>query len=71
VVLRNEKTGQEIKVGDIVETFRGDKVVVKTIVEPNATSESGYVYVTYSDVKEFEFTRSYYPSVISAKFYEN
>ena len=59
-----EKTGCEVKCGDVAETFRGDVVYVEGWDEPAHPGSTGRVYV-----KEFGdrgFNCSYYPSVIGA-----
>lgn len=57
IMLVDKNTGIEIKIGDTVTTFRGDKVTVTDIAD--------LVYVTHSN----GITKSgYYMSVINAKY---
>lgn len=60
--LINTETGLEVKVGDEVTTFRGEKFILDSIVEPHKPSSTGKVYVTGDD-----FRRGFYPSVIGCK----
>lgn len=56
--LYNEKTGDEIKVGDIVTTFRGESVTVTGWPKDGRNK----VWVKNADGD----TREYFPSVIDA-----
>lgn len=57
--LINNKTGKEVKVGDKVSDFRGDKGIL-TDVTPH-TGANGHIYMDGC---------RYYPSVIDCKFVE-
>ena len=59
-------TGNEVKVGDVVETSKGDKVTVKYFAEPHKPSSSGKVYVEH----ENGFGMEYFVSVIGAEWIE-
>jgi len=61
-----EKTGAEVKVGDIVETSRGQKVRVDFFREPHKPASSGKVVVKGADGS----AREYYVSVIGAEWIE-
>lgn len=61
-----EDTGKDVKVGDLVQTFRGDEVVVEHIAKPHSPASTGRVYVSRHDGSEAEF----FPSVIGAKWIE-
>ena len=69
--LVDEKTGKEVKVGDRVTTFRGDKGILKGWKEPYDFKENalrgGKVYV---QVEGDTFTCEWYPQVICTKFVE-
>lgn len=58
-----EKTGQEVKVGDKVETFRGETVEVSFFRPPHKPSSEGHV-----SVKRDGGTREFYVSVIGAEW---
>lgn len=63
--LVHELSGEEIKVGDIVKTFRGEDAVVTHMQPPQHAASSGKVTVRLVGNKlETEF----FPSVIFAKF---
>lgn len=61
--LYNESTGKQLHVGDIVETFRKERCILKGMTEPHKPSSTGRVLVEIDGgLAEF------YPSVINAKF---
>lgn len=67
VKLVHELSGEEIKVGDTVKTFRGEDAVVTHMRPPQHSASSGKVTVRLVGNKlETEF----FPSVIFAKFKE-
>lgn len=61
--LVDEATQNEIKVGDIVKTFRGKSVTVEGMREPHKPSSTGRVTVRTLDGKQ---VREYFPGVIGA-----
>lgn len=63
--LVDEKTGMPIKVGDVRETFRGDKVTVTGWSHNGRAQSTGRVHVRFDDDKFGD--AEYYPSVIGAK----
>lgn len=74
-ILVDEKTGAPIAIGDVVETFRGEKVRVTGFKAPTHSGSTGRVYVQPLELKEGfvglpGFNREYFPSVISAKIVE-
>lgn len=62
LTLVNE-AGEPIKEGDTLKTFRGEKVIVTGGKAPHKSSSTGKVWV-----KDGEFNREYYPSVVGAKW---
>lgn len=68
MILVYESTGVPVKVGDIAETFRGEKVEVSGIDEPRHACSTGRVYVRdeSADSEFGGFSNSYFPSVIGA-----
>ena len=60
-------TNNEVRVGDVVKTFRGDSVEVVTLEKPYHSSSTGRVYVKHPGS---EWTSSYFPSVIGAEWIE-
>ena len=60
-------TGKEVKVGDIVTTFRGDKCEVKYFRPPHKSSSSGKVTV---QLEGSNLSMEYYVSVIGAEWIE-
>lgn len=57
--LINTKTRKEVKIGDVVEDFRGDTLVVKGMRAPHKPASSGFAW---TDGGEF------YVGVIGAQF---
>ena len=62
-----EKDSREVHVGDSVETFRGEKCVVRSIEKPHHGGSTGRVYV---NIETDEGRRGFFPSVIGAKWIE-
>lgn len=65
-----ERTGEEIKVGDEVDTFRGDQVRVVGIRPPHRPGSSGRVIVDELSANGSR-GQEYFPSVIDAKIVED
>ena len=61
--LINSKTKQEVKIGDMVTSFRGEKYEVRSWSEPQHRGSTGRMYVK-SDV----YDRDYYPAVFNCEF---
>ena len=61
--LINERTGTEIKIGDVVKTFRGEAATLVGMAEPRSENSTGRVYLRRDGV-----TDALYPSVIDAKW---
>ena len=61
-------TGKEVKVGDVVETSRGEQCTVKYFVKPYKPSSEGKVTVQFGEDK-FN-CMEYYVSVIGAEWIE-
>jgi len=61
--LVNEATQREIKIGDEVKTFRGEKCVVEAMHEPHKPSASGKVTVRFPSQG---YAGTYYVGVIGA-----
>jgi hypothetical protein len=57
--------GVELKVGDIVSTFRGERVMIVGLEEPREFGKSGYIHARYLDA---QWVNHWYPSVINARF---
>lgn len=55
VKLINRTTGEEVKIGDTVTSFRGKKAKVKYMNPPHKSSSSGYVNNYYASVYDCEF----------------
>lgn len=66
--LINKKTGKEVKVGDTVTTFRGEKAVLEGFKEPHKSSSTGKVYVKFEGA---EWSDQFYPSVIGCEIVEH
>jgi len=65
------KTGAEVKVGDVVETSRGETVTVDYFREPHKPSSSGKIIVRHHDeTVEDRGTAQYYVGVIGAEWIE-
>jgi hypothetical protein len=56
----------ELEVGDIVSTFRGERVKIVGLQEPQESSKSGYILAQYLDLPHW--VNRWYPSVIGARF---
>lgn len=59
-------TGKEVKVGDIVKTFRGEECKVKYFRPPHKPSSSGKITVQFGD-NDLN-CREFYVSVIGAEW---
>lgn len=66
--LINKETGKEVKVGDTVTTFRGEKAVLEGFREPHKSSSSGKVIVKFEGA---EWGNEYYPSVIGCEIVDH
>ena len=64
--LINQETNEEIKLGDEIISFRGEKYILNRIEEPHKPSSTGKLYVTPADQPE-GMSRSFYPTVFNAK----
>lgn len=68
LVLIHEDTDLEVKRGDVVTDFRGDKSVITGMQEPRHSSSEGRVLVAdNAKVSEAE-SAAYYPSVFGLKW---
>jgi hypothetical protein len=63
--LINCETKQEVKIGDIVTSFRGEKYEVTRISIPHSHASSGRMHVTNGLIRQ-----SFYPTVFNCKFIE-
>lgn len=61
--LINSITKQEVKMGDVVTSFRGKKYEVLSWSEPQHSGSTGLMYV-----RDNQLYRDYYPSVFNCKF---
>lgn len=61
-----DQTGEEVKIGAIVSTFRGEIVTVKRITKPHKPGSTGRVSLLF----EGGFQSDYFPSVIDASWKE-
>ena len=61
--LINSITKQEIKIGDTVISFRGEKYEVRSWSEPQHAGSTGRMYV-----KNDQLDRSLYPAVFNCEF---
>lgn len=66
--LINETTGQEVKEGDTVTTFRGEKGILSGFREPHKPSSTGRVYVEFEGQS---YTSEFFPSVIDCKIVDH
>lgn len=57
------ESGIEVKVGDKVTDFRGDKAIVTGWREPQTSNSTGRIYVDFDKV-----CSEFYPSVFNCKF---
>lgn len=60
-------TGAPAKLGDIVETFRGERAVLLGIQQPHKPSSTGRVYIQLEGSRA---SREFFPSVINAEWIE-
>jgi len=58
-----DKNGNEIKPGDTVTTFRGEKAKLVSFRPPHKLSSTGHVFIRSDDNKVYG---EFYPSVIGA-----
>ena len=61
--LINSTTNREVKIGDTVTSFRGEKYEVHSWSIPHNEGSTGRMYV-----KQGKLEGSYYPSVFNCKF---
>ena len=61
--LINSKTKQEVKIGDMVTSFRGEKYEVRSWSEPQHRGSTGRMYV-----KNDQLDRELYPAVFNCEF---
>jgi len=66
--LVNKDTGAEVKVGDTVTSFRGEKAIVKYLEPPHKPSASGRVYVTQEGMTG---QQGFYASVFGLKYVDS
>lgn len=66
--LINEKTGNEVKTGEVVHDFRGEAAIITGWQEPRHSASTGRVHV--KEMNEQGFTGEYYPSVYGLKWVE-
>ncbi|MHA1970733.1 MAG: hypothetical protein ACTSXE_02680 [Candidatus Thorarchaeota archaeon] len=62
--LVDKKTGQEIELGSIRTSFRGDKLKILNFTAPHKPGSTGKVYTRDIDNG---WTQEYYPGVVGAK----
>ena len=60
-------TGAPVKLGDQVQTFRGERAIVLGIAEPHKPASTGRVFIQFEDSKA---SREFFPSVIGADWIE-
>jgi hypothetical protein len=61
------KTGEPVRLGDHVETFRGERAILLGMSEPHKPSSTGRVYI---QLEESKASREFFPSVIGADWIE-
>jgi hypothetical protein len=66
--LVDEATGRELKVGETVTTFRGEKMILTGGQPPRHEGSSGRVYLCPPGARRFTNTAEFYPGVINAKW---
>ena len=66
--LIHSATQKEMRFGDLVETFRGERGVLQGFTPPHKPSSTGKVYVL---VDGSNFQNQWYPSVIGCEFVNN
>lgn len=64
------KDGSEVKKGDEITDFRGDKAIVEGWEAPREKGKSGRVYVKYTREDGSSFSHGYYPEVFGLKWKE-
>ena len=67
--LINKETRNEVKIGDTVETFRGEEGIVTGIDEPRKSGSTGRVYIKF-EYPNAKLTREFFPGVIGAEWIE-
>jgi hypothetical protein len=60
-------TGAPAMLGDIVETFRGERAILLGIQQPHKPASTGRVYIQLDDSRA---SREFFPSVIGAEWIE-
>lgn len=60
-------TGAPVRVGDQVQTFRGERATLLMITEPHKPASTGRVYIQFADGGA---SREFFPSVIGADWIE-
>lgn len=71
MILINEKTGVEVKIGDKITNFRGETYFLTGMAAPPRDSGStGRVFVNTSMEDNASTSRAFYPSVFDLKFVE-
>ncbi len=68
MILINMETEEPLRVGDIVTTFRGERMSLTGWREPHKPGSTGKIYVKGFDDNDYE--AMFYPGVIGAKFVE-
>ena len=63
--LINTTTREPLQLGDIVETFRGERAILLGMAEPHKPSSTGRVYIQLDDSRA---SREFFPSVIGAEW---
>ena len=63
--LINTATREPLQLGDIVETFRGERAILLGMAEPHKPSSTGRVYIQLDDSRA---SREFFPSVIGAEW---
>jgi hypothetical protein len=58
-------TGAPAKLGDTVETFRGERAILLGIQEPHKPASTGRVYIQLDGSRA---SREFFPSVIGAEW---
>lgn len=63
--LFNSKTGEQLKVGDRVKTFRGESATLLGMQEPQHAASTGRVFVKIDGT---QYESSFFPGVIGAEW---
>ena len=66
--LVDTKTGREIRIGDVVKTFRGEDAKVLGWSEPRHSASTGRVDVFLIDAG---YRQEFFPGVINARIVDN